>query len=227
MHRYCTTLSSHKKQLRGFFFRYFFWNISTIHCLILASYTVWQCQPPQKFNWWWKDYGSWYKILWRSSFLQGDLFSPKDTSVQDSLEIILHLNIYSIANHKANLLTISIRSGLLCHVFWATHFRLEYTTWFLPSYTSLDKSTILAKVRAGLQICVDRFHGNDGNRLCCFASDSDCIQSEGIKYVWYFEPILEQFPFVMYLLAMRSFCLRKNSRSLCDSHSASVWCLTF
>ncbi len=50
-----------------------------------------------------------------------------------------------------------------------------------------------------------------GHRLQFLASDFDSIQSEDIKNVWYFQPILEHvlFSFVMRLLATRRMFLRE------------------
>ncbi len=61
------------------------------------------------------------------------------------------------------------------------------------------------------------------------ASDFDSIQSEDIKHVWYFQPILEHilFSFVMRLLATRRTFLREFVVIGTILKSGSVWCPVF
>ncbi len=56
------------------------------------------------------------------------------------------------------------------------------------------------------------------------ASDFDSIQSEDIKHVWYFQPILENmFSFVMRLLATRRMFLHEFVVIGTSLQSGSVW----
>ncbi len=105
---------------------------------------------------------------------------------------------------------------LLKQTFFSFHFNNlkpgihYYTTQFLPPifhrFTVWRSWCLLPKVKVSLQIWVDRSDRKSRSvwwsQTDLLASDSDSIQSEDIKHVWHFQPILEYilFTFVMLLL---------------------------
>lgn len=145
MHRYCTTFRSHSKQWRGFFFNYIFlkckWKIiwfSEIHRLNMKIFWKLIYNPVEIFL-----FTRW---LIFTSHLRAGKFTNKP--------MIYSKTFLQIQSHKANVLTINIRSGPLCHLFLAIQFFRSPLLDFCPDI----QSTTLAKVRTSLQICVDRFH---------------------------------------------------------------------